>query len=111
MKIRVHERSPCLFFFPRWVSGFVLGSHIFFRSRLELLPPEALRHELIHACQYAEHGIGRFLWRYFWTERRLPYRQKSFEREAYAHQHDPGYPARRWPGVRMEMVPPRGQRR
>jgi hypothetical protein len=104
----VHERSPLLLFFPGWVSAFVFGRRIFLRDRLAELSAGALRHEVIHACQYAERGRLRFLWRYLWTERRLPYRQKTFEREAYDHQDDDGYLRRRWPGVTIEVRAPDG---
>lgn len=103
MRIRIHQQSPVLWLFPRWVSGFVLGRRIFLRGRLAEFGETALRHELIHVAQYLELGVVRFLWRYLWIERRLPYREKSFEREAYENQGDPGYLGKRWPGVKLEV--------
>jgi hypothetical protein len=102
VRIRIHQKSPLLRFFPLWVSAFVLGRHIFLRGRLAHFSDAGLRHELIHVGQYLELGIVRFLWRYFWTERRLSYSQKSLEREAYENEWDPDYLRRRWPGVRLE---------
>ena len=103
VKVRLHFRSPLLLVFPSWVSAVTLGRHIHFRRGRESLRPETLRHELIHVCQYAEHGLLGFLWRYLWRERRTPYRRKSFECEAFTHQGDPGYRRRRWPQVKLEL--------
>lgn len=103
MKVRLHFRSPLLLFFPSWVTGVTVGRHIFFRRGRETVSPQTLRHELIHVCQYAELGLWGFLWRYLWRERRHPYREKSFEREAFDHQNDPDYRARRWPQVRLKL--------
>ncbi|MEW6488626.1 MAG: hypothetical protein AB1578_12040 [Thermodesulfobacteriota bacterium] len=83
--------------------GLALGRRVFFTHPRGLVSDAARNHELIHVCQQAEAGLWRFLWRYLWTERRRPYREKSAEVEAYAHQHDPGYRARRWPGLALTV--------
>lgn len=103
MKVRLHFRSPLLLLFPRWVSGVTLGRHVFFRRGAKSVSPETIRHELIHVCQYLEHGFWGFLWRYLWRERHHPYREKSFEQEAFTHQHDRGYCTRRWPDIRLKL--------
>jgi hypothetical protein len=64
-----------------------------------------VRHELIHVCQYAQYGFFGFLWRYLWRERKIAYRQKSFELEAFSHQEDEGYRQRRWPHLILELPP------
>ena len=109
MKVRFHFSSPLLWLFPRWVSGVTLGCHIFFRRTPSHVHPCTIQHELIHVCQYAQHGFGGFLWRYLWRERHLPYRRKSLEEEAFAHQDDPGYRERRWPDLHLELPPWRSE--
>lgn len=106
MQVRIHQHSPLLRLFPRWVSAFALGRHIFLRGPLATFSQEGLRHELIHVGQFLELGMVPFLWRYFWQERRLAYRQKSLEREAYDNQGDPAYLERRWPQLRLELRRP-----
>jgi hypothetical protein len=105
MKVCFHFSSPLLILFPRWVSGVTLGRHVFFRRPLGQVSPRLVRHELIHVCQYAQYGFFGFLWRYLWRERKIAYRQKSFELEAFSHQEDEGYRQRRWPHLILELPP------
>jgi len=77
----------------------VLGRTIY--TLRHALPAETLTHELIHLAQMAETGRLRWTWHYYVTERAVPYRQKSAEVEAYAHQHDPDYLKRRWPELSL----------
>lgn len=77
-----YYKSKLLWFFPKWVRSFTFGRHIFFRNRVE--PCWLLKHEEIHVSQYREHGIFGFLWIYFWEDRKLTYKEKRFEKEAYS---------------------------
>lgn len=80
--MKIHKNSKILkLFFPKWVTAFTFGSHVFTRSKN---PSAALiKHETVHVKQYKQYGIIKFLWIYFWVDRKLPYRQKRFEKEAY----------------------------
>lgn len=81
LEYKTHFKSRLLWLFPKWVLAFTVGKHIFFRN---VNPPMWLRiHERVHVRQYLEHGIVRFLWIYFIKERHLPYKEKTFEVEAY----------------------------
>jgi hypothetical protein len=64
--------------------------------------PALVNHERIHVAQVHRHGALRFYAGYLWqyAKGRLrglghaaAYRAISYEAEAYAHQHDPGYPS------------------
>ena len=100
--VKVHYESKLLrVFFPKWVAGVTVGTHIFFRDAAEKITPRLLNHELIHVCQYAEKGVLTFLWEYLWKQRKVAYRAKPTEIEAYANEADPGYISKRWAGYRV----------
>lgn len=81
--VKIHYKSWVLIFFPKKFYGFTFGQHIFFRYSKEQTTPEMISHEKVHAKQYRKHGTIKFLWIYFIKEWRLPYKEKSFEIEAY----------------------------
>ena len=104
IKVKIYYESKLLnILFPKWVNGVTVGSHIFYRSAAGLVPATTMNHELIHVCQYADRGIHTFLWEYLWVQRDLAYRRKTAEIEAYAHEADPGYIARRWPNYKITI--------
>lgn len=79
---RYHHAARLLWLFPAWVEAVTLGRHIFFRAQLP--PAWLVEHEKVHVEQFRRHGLLGFFWIYLVREWRLPYRQKSFERAAYA---------------------------
>lgn len=81
---KIHYGSSLLVFFPKHIYGFTFGQHIFFRDRASLVTRRMINHEKVHAEQYKKHGIIGFLWIYIFKEWKVPYRQKTFEKEAYA---------------------------
>ena len=95
------------------VAGMALWPLVLVRSRR----PSAvlLNHERIHLRQQAELLVLPF---YVWYlseygyhrlrghAHQAAYRRISFEREAYAHQHDPGYLTRRRPWAFLTHLPP-----
>jgi hypothetical protein len=102
--VRLHYPARWAFvFFPGWVQAWVLGRHVFFRHSLTDVKPEIICHELAHVCQYADFGIHGVLWQYLWVERRVPYREKSFEVEARRYQQHPEELSRRWPHYRLAI--------
>jgi hypothetical protein len=76
-----HEKSRLLNFFPKWVKAFTLGQHIFYRHKNPSY--SLINHETVHTEQYKKQGIIKFLWIYFVKEWDIPYREKTFEKEAY----------------------------
>ena len=81
---KLHYNSKLLWFFPQWVNGFTFGQHIFLRRGTKETYDRTIDHERVHAEQYEKHGIIKFLWIYFVKEFRVPYREKTFEKEAYS---------------------------
>ena len=82
----------------RDVAAIALGRRIYVAASVREEQLESLmRHELVHVRQVAACGLGRFLWRYgteYVTNRRAgmsrdeAYRAISFERDAFAAEHD-----------------------
>ena len=70
-------------FFPKKFHGFTFGQRIFFRKPKDQVEQKYIDHEKVHAAQYKEHGVIGFLYQYLWKERSVPYREKTFEKEAY----------------------------
>ncbi len=70
-----------LMFFPKWVLASTFGRHVFTRDKQPA--GWVIPHELVHVRQYKEYGIIKFLWIYFWKERKISYLEKTFEKEAY----------------------------
>lgn len=90
--MKIYYRSKIIrWFFPSWVRGFAFGQQVFIRGSKEGTPQRLINHETIHAYQYKEYGIVKFLWIYFWKERKLLYRDKTFEKEAYAYEDNLDY--------------------
>lgn len=79
--IQHHKKHWLLKLFPDWVLAFTFNNHIFYRSKT---PSAALvAHEVVHANQFKKYGVLKFLWIYCWKERGVPYRERTFEKEAY----------------------------
>lgn len=70
--------------FLEHIVAFTLGSFIWIEFSKEDTPDWLIHHEEVHVKQYKKHGIIGFLWIYLWKERHLSYREKTFEKEAYA---------------------------
>ena len=99
MKIREFTGQNWL----RWldVRALTIYPFVFYRAAT---PSKTLRnHEAIHIAQVRRDGWLRFYTRYLWEYLRgrwrglahkEAYRAIGYEAEAYAHQDDPGYPAR-----------------
>ena len=83
MSTKIHYKSKLMRLFPSKFYGFTFGQHIFFRKPKDQVTKKQLDHEKVHAGQYKKHGIVKFLWIYLVKERKIPYRQKTFEKEAY----------------------------
>jgi len=83
ISIKYHYKSKLLCFFPKKFYGFTFGQNIFFREDKSKVTEKQLSHEKVHAEQYKKHGIFGFLYQYFIKEWNIPYRQKTFEKEAY----------------------------
>jgi hypothetical protein len=84
MRPRIIRNS--VFPFGKYI-GITLYPFIFIKDDSARL----LRHELIHFYQIREEGFFKFYFRYLWERIRKPYREISFEAEAYEHQHDEDY--------------------
>jgi len=80
--MKLYFKSWLLRFFPDNIDAFTFGHRVFVRA--DTISRKMQLHELCHVCQYRKHGIWKFLWIYFVRERRLEYRDKSFEVEAYS---------------------------
>lgn len=83
MKI-IYNSKICKYCFKEWVTAFTIGSYVFTEYSEDDYPAWTYAHEEVHVRQYEEHGIIKFLWIYFWKERDIPYRERTFEKEAYA---------------------------
>lgn len=81
--MKIHYRSQLMKLFPKKFYGFTFGQRIFFRKSKGQVTEKQLDHEKVHAAQYKKHGIIKFLWIYLVKEWNIPYRQKTFEKEAY----------------------------
>jgi hypothetical protein len=99
MKVR-EIRSSRL---ARWLGVAAITLYPFVLFRDAEPGPALVNHERIHVAQVRTHGWLRFYAGYLWqyAKGRLrglghaaAYRAIGYEAEAYAHQHDPGYPER-----------------
>lgn len=99
--------------FPfRPYAGITLFLFIVFRKDARVTA-SSMRHEMTHFRQQQEWLIVGFIILYYgemlfyflrYRNLHTAYRHISFEREAYAHEHDPGYLKRRkpWANYRMD---------
>jgi hypothetical protein len=101
--VAVHYDNP-LRGFPDWVNAFAFGRNIYFRKPKEQVGLILMNHELIHVCQFEEHGLVKFLFQYFIRELRTSYRRKSFEREAFENESNLSYLSQRWPEYEITIV-------
>jgi hypothetical protein len=102
MSVPIIKVSPQFFkwFLPQWVSGITLFPFILIKNKKDLQDYKLLNHESIHIRQQLEtliiifylwYGIE-YLIRWILTDSRMEaYKNISFEREAYANQHDKDY--------------------
>jgi len=90
-------------FFPNWVTGVTIGSIILFKNKSDQVSQTLLNHELIHVCQYQEQGLLKFLWKYLWKERKVSYKNKESEKEAYKFEEDLYYIDRRWFNYKLKL--------
>lgn len=79
--MKIVDNSKLLWFFPPNIDAFVFGDTIYCRRRL---PAKLYWHEMCHVLQYKKHGIMKFLYIYFIKDSNKPYREKTFEKEAYS---------------------------
>ena len=99
MKVREIKGSRL----ARWLGVAAITLYPFVLFRDAEPGPALVTHERIHVAQVRAHGWLRFYAGYLWqyAHGRLSglghtgaYRAIGYEAEAYAHQHDPGYPER-----------------
>ena len=71
---------------PQSLYGLTLGTHVWMLHEREEIPDKYLWHEAIHVAQYTEYGIWGYLKKYYWEDRNMSYRHRTFEVEAYRFQ-------------------------
>lgn len=89
---------------PSWVSAITIWPFIFFNDHSKLSDEKILNHERIHLKQQLElvliffyliYGIEYIYYLYKYKNSFLAYKNISFEREAYANEHNPNYLSQR----------------
>lgn len=117
MSLPIIKVSPKFFklFLAEWVSGIALFPFVVIKNEKDLQNEKLINHECIHIRQqlemlvvffYVWYGIE-YLIRWIILGSKLEaYRNISFEREAYAHQHDQNYLQKRpfWAHIRWIRI-------
>jgi hypothetical protein len=100
--VKIHTKSIIakLLTLAPGLSIVTIGRHIFLEGAS--MTAIAKNHEMIHVAQYQRHGILGFLWRYCVKEMFVPYREKTFEKEAYENEADFDYLSRAYPDMTFD---------